>query len=54
MDVHRVAIWFDVPLETGLQRNGGRGSLAFGDRQMPEDSCADWRMCSNRQVKTIR
>ena len=37
IDVHRVAIWFDVPLETCLQRNAGRNGLAFGDRRMTDD-----------------
>lgn len=37
VEVHRVAIWFDVPLETCLQRNAGRSGLAFGDRRMTDD-----------------
>jgi predicted kinase len=35
--VRRVAILFDVPLETCLARNAGRSSLAFGDRQMTDE-----------------
>jgi protein phosphatase len=35
--VHRVAIWFDVPLEICLERNAGRSGLAFGDRRMTDE-----------------
>jgi predicted kinase len=37
IEVHRVAVWFDVPLETCLCRNAGRTSLRFGDRRRPDD-----------------
>lgn len=35
IDVHRVAIWFDVPVDVCLQRNAGRDSDNYGDRRMP-------------------
>jgi protein phosphatase len=37
IEVHRVAIWFDVPLEICLQRNAGRNGFTFGDRRMTDD-----------------
>ena len=37
IEVRRVAIWFDVPLEICLQRNAERSGLTFGDRRMTDD-----------------
>lgn len=37
IDVRRVAIWFDVPVEVCLRRNAGRRGLTFGERRMTDD-----------------
>jgi protein phosphatase len=39
-DTHaeRVAIWFDVPLETCLRRNAGRSNRTFGDQPVPAEN----------------
>ena len=37
IDVRRVAIWFDVPVDVCLRRNAGRTGLTFGERRMTDD-----------------
>ena len=34
--VHCIGIWFDLPLEVGLQRNVQRTQEVFGDEEVPE------------------
>ena len=37
IDVRRVAMWFDIPIEVCLPRNAARRGLTFGERRMTDD-----------------
>lgn len=41
LGAHRVAIWFDLPLDVCLSRNAGRSGGTFGDEPVPDQVVRD-------------